>query len=152
MLLFYYNQAGDSRMNQELPIDIFRQGPVKYFSINITQHKNCHDFSQESIVDDILEAVYNCFILDDRYKIQEYAEKIHQQQSESIASENTRVWLTNFYTAKHFNPYNRSAMKNDILKKIIINAETGTTWVFKRFQRLQIITTSTKNLKSVILN
>ena len=152
MFLFHYNQAGARRMNQQLPINVLRQGPVKYFSINYTQHKNFYDFSQEGIVDNFLEAVYNRFIPDDEYKIQGYAEIINQQQGESIVSENTRVWLTNVYTAKHFNPYVRNAIKNDILKRIIINQETGSSWVFKRFQRLQIITTSTKNLKPVILN
>ena len=156
MFLFHYNQAGVRRMNQQLPINVLRQGRVKYFSINYTQHKNFSqeykDFSQEGIVDNFLEAVYNRFIPDDKYKIQGYAEIINQQQGETIVSENTRVWLTNVYTAKHFNPYVRNAIKNDILKRIIINQETGSSWVLKRFQRLQIMTTSTKNLKPVILN
>ena len=39
MFLFHYNQAGDSRMNQQLPINVLRRGPVKYFSINYTQYK-----------------------------------------------------------------------------------------------------------------
>ena len=152
MFLFHYNQAGCSRMNQQLPINVLRRGPVKYFSIRYTQHKNFYDFSQEGIVDNFLEAVYNRFIPDDEYKIQGYAEIINQQQGESIVSENTRVWLTNVYTAKHLNPYGRNAKKNDILKRIIINQGTGSSWVFKRFQSLQIITTSTENLKPVILN
>ena len=70
MFLFHYNQAGCSRMNQQLPINVLRRGPVKYFSISYTQHKNFYDFSQEGIVDNFLEAVYNRFIPDDEYKIQ----------------------------------------------------------------------------------
>ena len=29
-----YSQAGDSRLNQQLPINVLRRGPIKYFSIN----------------------------------------------------------------------------------------------------------------------
>ena len=63
---------------------------------------------------------------------------INQQQGEIITSENKRVWLTNVYTAKHFN------------QRLILNGETGSTWTFKRFQRLQIITTSFESSKSII--
>ena len=107
-------------------------------------------FFQESVVDDFLQAVHTRFTPSDEYKIQGYAEIINQQQGESIVSENTRVWLTNVYTDQYFNPYVRGAIKNDILKTVITNGETGSSWVFKRFKRLQIITTSTKDFKSVI--
>ena len=84
--------------------------------------------------------------------IQGYAELINQQQGEIITSENERVWLTNVYTTKHFNRYVRGALKNEILKRLILNGETGSSWTFKRFQRLQIITTSFESSKSIISN
>ena len=52
MFLFHYNQAGGSKLNQQLLINVLRRGPVKYFSTNYTQHKNLYDFSQEGIADD----------------------------------------------------------------------------------------------------
>ena len=104
----------------------------------------------QGVVDDFLQAVYTRFTPDDKYKIQGYAEIINHQQGGFIVSENTRVWMTNVYTAKHFNPYSRGTIKNDILKRVIKNGETGSSWVFKRFERLQIITTSSKNFKTVM--
>ena len=141
MFLFDYGQAGCSRMNQQLPINILRCSPFRYFSVNFHQHKNFYNFFKESIVDDFLQAVYSHFTPDDEQKIQGYAEIINQQQGQFIVSETTRIWVANVYTAKHFNDYVRGAIKND---------ETGSSWVFKRFNRLQIITTSTKEFKKVI--
>ena len=57
MFLFHYNQTGGSRLNQQLPINVLKRGPIKYFSVNDNQHKNFYNFFQESILDDFLEAV-----------------------------------------------------------------------------------------------
>ena len=54
MLLFHYSQAGGSRLNQQLPLNVLRRGRIKYFSINYNQHENFYNFFQESIVDDFL--------------------------------------------------------------------------------------------------
>ena len=135
-------------MNQQLLVSVVTRRPVTYFSINYNDHKNFYDFFQEDAVDDFLQGVYNCFNPGDKYKFQRYAEIINQQKGESVVSENTRVWLTHVYTAKYFNPYVRGAIKNDILKRIVFNSETSSSWVFKRFKRLQIITS--KDIKAVI--
>ena len=58
MFLFHYTQAGGSRLKKQLPINVLRGDPIKYFSINYNQRKNFYNFFQESIVDDFLEAVY----------------------------------------------------------------------------------------------
>ena len=129
---------------------MLKRGPITYFRVNFNQHKNFYNFFEENIVDDFIDSVYVRFVPPGEIKIQGYAELINQQQSEIITSENKRVWLTNVYTAKHFNPYVRGALKNEILKRLIINGETGSSWTFKRFQRLQIITTSFENSKSII--
>ena len=59
------------------------------------------------------------------------------------------MWLTNAYTACHSNPYVRGAIKNDIVKRVIINGMTGNNWSFKKYQRFQIIATS-KNKKVIM--
>ena len=127
MFLFHYNQSGGSRMNQQLPLNVLKRGPITYFSVNFNQHKDFYNFFEESIVDDFLDAVYARFAPDDEIKIQGYAEIINQQQGNNIISENKRVWLTNVYTAKHFKPYVRGAVRNDILKRLIFNGDTGSS-------------------------
>ena len=134
-------------MNQQLPVNVVTRDPATYFSINYNDHKNFYDFFQD-VVDDFLQGVYNRFNECDEYKFQGHAEIINQQKGKSVISENRRVWLTNVYTAKYLNPYVRDAIKNDILKRIVLNDETSRSWVFKRFKRLQIITS--KDIKVVI--
>ena len=110
-------------MNQQLPVNVLKHGPITYFSINFIQHKGFYNFFEESIVDDFLGTVYAHLVPDGEIKIQGYAEIINQQQGEIIISENKRVWLTNVYTAKRFNPYVRGAVRNDILKRFIFKKD-----------------------------
>lgn len=78
-------------------------------------------------MDDFLDSVYARFDPDDQYKIQGYVEIINQQQSKFIIAESTRVWLTNTYTASHFNEYVHSSIKSEIVKRIIVNGLTGSS-------------------------
>ena len=150
MLLLHYNQMGGNRRNQKLPINVLRRGPITYFSINYNQHKSFYNFFQEQVVDDFLDAVYSRFLSDDEYKIQGYAKIINQQQREFIIAESTRVWLTNTYTARHFNNYVKSSIKNKTGKRIIANSLTGNSWFFKRFQRLTIMATSARDFSRIM--
>ena len=127
MFLVHYNRMGGNRRNQQLPINILRRGAIIYFSISYNQHKN---FFQQQIVDDFLDSVYTRFNPDDQYMIQGYAEIINQQQRKLIIAESTPVWLTNTYTARHFNDYVRSSIKSEIVKRIIVNGLTGSSRYF----------------------
>ena len=84
-------------------------------------------------------------------KFQRYFELKNYQQTKITEIENTRVWLTNVYVSKLFNRFVRGQTKEDILKRVIINGSTGSSWLFKRFNKLQIIVadkTSFSNLFS----
>ena len=150
MFFFHYNQAGASRRNQQLPVNVLHRGPVKYFNINFQQHKSYYDFFQERIIDDFLQAVRNRFVSDDEYKTQGYAEIINQQQGDFVIAETRKVWLTNTYTARYCNPYVRGSIKNDIAYRVIVNGLTGSSWFFKRFKRLTVIVTFVKNFQTIM--
>ena len=84
-------------------------------------------------------------------KFQRYFELKNYQQTKITEIENTRVWLTNVYVSKLFNRFVRGQTKEDILKRVTINGSTGSSWLFKRFNKLQIIVadkTSFSNLFS----
>ena len=49
-----------------------------------------------------------------------------------------RSWLTKVYRFKFFNEFLRNEFKNEI-KRIINNGLTGSSWYFKRFERLNVI-------------
>ena len=79
MFLLHYNQMGGNRRNQQLPMNILKRGPIKYFSINYKQLKKFYNFFQEQIADDFLDSVYRRFVSSDtEYKLQGYAEIIYQ--------------------------------------------------------------------------
>ena len=72
-------------------------------------------------------------------KIQAFFEIINQQRGEIIIEDN-RALLTNSFVTKHFNTFIRTEIKNEIIKRIIVNGQSGSSWFFKRFERLSIIT------------
>ena len=41
-------------------------------------------------------------------------------------------------------------IKNDILKRLIFNDATGSSWIFKRFNSLQIMATDKANFKTIV--
>ena len=82
-------------------------------------------------------------------QIQAYFELKNYQRPEFIDIENTRVWLTNVVIGRFFNDFIRNAMEEDILKKIILNSSSGSSSLFKRFNKLQVIVTDKSNIKNI---
>ena len=71
------------------------------------------------------------------YKFQGYFEIINQQREHDRVHK--RGWLTNVFRFKHFNQFVRSEIKDEIIKRVIVNDQTGSSWYFKRFNRINII-------------
>ena len=143
MFLFHYRkhkQIGRNRSHRTstLPINVLNRGPITHYSINFLQHKNFYDFFSSGIVDAFLESVYEIYRPLKENKIQGYAEIVNQQRGEIIL-EDKRVWLTNSFNSKHFNDFVRGEIRDQITKRIIVNGQTGSSWHFKRFERLSVI-------------
>lgn len=83
-------------------------------------------------------------------KNQDYFKLRNYQQTETVELENTGVWLTNVYTGRYFNEFIRGEIKKGILKRVIINDSTGSSWLFKRFNKLQVIATDSNSLKNIV--
>ena len=49
-----------------------------------------------------------------------------------------RYWPTNVYRAVYFNEFVANGIRNDILKRVINNRLTGSSWYFNRFSHLNI--------------
>ena len=49
-----------------------------------------------------------------------------------------RYWSTNVYSAVYFNEFVANGIRNDILKRVINNRLTGSSWYFNRFSHLNI--------------
>ena len=82
--------------------------------------------------------------------IQRYVELINYKQTRIVNLENTKVWLTNVFKGCHFNPYIKREIKKEILKRIIVNGATGSSWIFKTFNKLQIIATDKTSFKNIM--
>ena len=140
MFFFHYGtkkQFGGSKRST-LPINILKRGSITYFSINFTQHKNFYDFC-ERYSWDFLQSVYESYH-PQKNKIQAFFEIINQQRGEVILEDN-RAWLTTSFVTKYFNTFIRTKIKNEIIKRIIVDGQSGSSWFFKRFERLSLITT-----------
>lgn len=81
--------------------------------------------------------------------MQGFIELINYQRTELIEPENTRVWLTNVIVGRYFNEFIRDEMKIYILKRVIVNGSTGSSWLFKHFNKLQVIVTDKTSVKNV---
>ena len=49
-----------------------------------------------------------------------------------------RFWITDFFECVYFNEFVKSGLKKSILKRIIVNGLTGSSWRFKRFNRISV--------------
>ena len=130
--LYHYRQTG-GEINQQQPVNILRRGPITYYSINDQQHNYFYDSFEEKIVETFVNYVINVFVNDghDEFKMQGSVEIKNYQQTEIVELENIRVWLTNIFICKYFNDFVRRPMKEDILKKVIINESADSSWLFK---------------------
>ena len=124
----------------ELPLNILRRGQIVYYSVNFDQHKNYFDFFSTDMVHVFLDTVHNAFKPERNlsYKFQDYFEIINQQRNHDDRLDK-RVWLTNVFRFKHFNQFVRGEIKDEIIKRVIVNGQTGSSWYFKCFDRLNII-------------
>ena len=108
-------------------------------------------FYKEKIIDRFFNSVRELFVsVGKELKMQGYFELKNYQQTEPVELENTRVWLTNVFVGRYFNEFSRSEMKKDILKRVIINGSTGSSWLFKRFNKLQVDVTDKSVYKNIL--
>ena len=153
MFLFHYGkdrQIGGNRAQRTstLPINVLNRGPITHYSINFMQHKNFYDLFSSGIVDAFLDSVYEIYRPSKENKIQGYAEIINQQRGDIIL-EDKRVWLTNSFNSKYFNNFVRGEIRDEITKRIIVNGQTGSSWHFKRLERLSVIVVPLANSKEL---
>ena len=131
------------------PVNILRWGTITYVSINFQQHNRFYDFYNESAIESFLNFVKDLFAPaaeGKECKIQAYFELKNYKWTEFVDIENTRVWLTNVFSGRFFNDFIREHFKEDILKRIIVNGSIGSSWLFERFNKLQVIVTDKSNI------
>ena len=69
--------------------------------------------------------------------------------TETIELESGRIWMTNVYKCKFFNSFVKGEIKNDLMKRVIVNGRIGNSWRFKKFERIIFIVNDI-NKKSIV--
>ena len=134
--LKHYNEGKDIPF-EEKPLDIVRYPSLLIFQIEYKKYSNHYSFfNSEKCVDAFLQNVkYRfhatskkwfkcCFIIDN-------TQNSIRPDLESLL--NTRNWTTETYDSVYFNDFIFHALKYDILKRVISNNMSGSSWYFKRF-------------------
>lgn len=58
----------------------------------------------------------------------------------------------NTFNSKHLNDFVRGEIRDEITRRVIINGETGSSWLFKCFERLAIVVVPVSDAKKLILS
>lgn len=85
-----------------------------------------------------------------KVKIQCSMELINYQPTEIIELESKRVWMAMFTSLNVSMSLLRLILRMTyLMKRVIVNGMTGSSWRFKRFERISIVVTNV-NKKSIV--
>ena len=143
LFLPHYKQSGGSLA---LPVNISRGGNViTIYLINYSIHKNsCDFFDAEKTIRRFILAVKNKFVPQGKVKVQETIDAVNYQPSgeENIKQESRRTWLTDVHMCVYFNSFVQRELSKNFMKRVIVSGLKGSSWQFKRFERLSVIATA----------
>ena len=136
---------GDEKPTEEKPVKVIKTGDITIYQISYNEHKDEYDFyDAEKVVDELIFNVKNLFSPLST-KVQFKADfAIENKQDAPAGVLNTadiktlRYWTTNVYRSVYFNSFVAAGIRRDILKRVINNRLTGSSWYFNRFSHLNI--------------
>ena len=135
---------GEKKPAEFKTIDIRKYNEIIIYNINFEKHSNEYNFyNSQELVDKFL------FNVKSRFKPQNNVFfkadfSIESIQNAPLTSPNvtditnTRYWTTDIYKGVYFNDFIISEIRSNILKRVIINNLTGSSWYFNRFKHLSI--------------
>ena len=127
---FLKHHSDGKNIVEEKSVIVTNIGKVTKFGINYQDHSTFYDFyNSESIVDQFLFNVKN--------KIQNIQSAV-DDFNEPL--KNSRYWTTDSIQTKSFNDYVHFTIRESILKRVINNGLTGSSWHFNRFLYINIKT------------
>ena len=106
-------------------------------SLEFQKHSEFYDFyNSEKCVDDFLNSVKYKFKSNEKNSFK-CSFSIENKQN-SVTSNlqpliDTRYWTTETYDDKYFNDLIFSGLRQDILKRVIVNNMSGSAWYFELF-------------------
>ena len=134
--LKYYND-GKFDLFEEKPIDISQRQDILTSEISVQKHKDYYDLeNSEELVEDFLKNVSSefkpgCFlVMKCSFSTENYQPGPIENYMPII---NTWYWSTEPYRAKFFNGYIFFSLKENILRRVIVNGMGGSSWGFRKF-------------------
>ena len=122
---------------EEKPLDIIKLPALTIYKIEFKKYKNQYSFfNAEKCVDDFLKNVQNRFRTTNKkwFKCSFTIENTQNSiRTDLIPLINTLYWTTETYDSIYFNDFILHLLKSDILKRVIANQMSGSSWYFKRF-------------------
>ena len=142
----HYEFGKDAALPEEKPISIITVRAIKIYEIRFENHSSDYDFfNSEQVVDEFLLNVKNRIERSDRdffircgfslQNIQPSPEGFDQPLRSS------RYWSADPIQTKSFNDFVLFTIRDSILKRVINNGLTGSSWHFNRFNYINIKTT-----------
>ena len=127
---------------EEKPLDIIRHLALTIYKIEFRKHSKDYDFNNsEKSVDTFLRNVKHRYQATNKkwFKCSFTIENIQNASSPNLELlTNTRYWTTETYDAIYFNDFIFFSLKADILKRVIVNRLSGSSWYFRRFLNLSL--------------
>ena len=137
---------GKELISDEKPISIVEIGNnIRKYEIKYSEHSSYYDFfNSEKVVDDFLSNVRikikrtnEYFLIRSGFSIETF-QPVLDSYNEPL--KDTRYWSTNPIETKSFNDFVYFNVRESILKRVINNGLTGSSWRFNRFVYINIKT------------
>ena len=140
---FLKHYSDDKNIFEEKPVIVTKIGKISKFEINYQNHSSFYDFhNSESIVDEFLFNVKNKiqrsdvdFLIRSGFSLENIQSALDDYKE---PLKNYRYWTTDPIQTKSFNDYVYFTIRNSILKRVINNGLTGSSWHFNRFLYINI--------------
>ena len=139
---------------EEKPVSVTKIGNINKYEINYQDHSSFYDFYDPvNLVEEFLFNVKNRikrsnvdFFVRSGFSL-ENIQPVLDQYNEPL--KNSRYWTTDPIQTKSFNDFVYFNIRESILKRVINNGLTGSSWHFNRFLYVNIKTLQTidNNLK-----
>ena len=127
---------------EEKPIDIIKYPALTTYKTEFKKHHQQYAFNNsEKCVNTFLRNVKHRFQATNKkwFKCSFTIENIQNATSADFqALTNTRYWTTETYDSIYFNDFIFYSLKADILKRVIVNQMSSSSWYFKRFLNLAL--------------
>ena len=138
-------EKGKKFVVEEKPISITKIGNINKYEINYQDHSSFYDFYDPvNLVEEFLFNVKNRikrsnvdFFVRSGFSL-ENIQPVLDQYNEPL--KNSRYWTTDPIQTKSFNDFVYFNIRESILKRVINNGLTGSSWHFNRFLYVNIKT------------